>query len=170
MSSDRIRFFGLSEDKMYYDERKKRFVSTANAPAYIQRELKNNHFKTVSINMKINLIFRFSNDPIFMVKKRGNLKRSWSMVSIWSVTWTIRQNWKWEGFGEPCKAVVTNTSILCSMTTWHLTISTDQGFCVRGLGRTVRKSLISLTCTCYKHRNMDLTSQSWKTKISPRTN
>ena len=48
MSSDRINFFGLAEDKLYYDERKKRFVNTANVPSYIERAYKNAHFKEVS--------------------------------------------------------------------------------------------------------------------------
>ena len=30
MSSDRNSFFGFSEDKLYYDEKRKRFVNTAN--------------------------------------------------------------------------------------------------------------------------------------------
>ena len=48
MSSERIRFFGLAEDKMYYDERKKRFVSTKDAPVHIERAYTNAHFKDVS--------------------------------------------------------------------------------------------------------------------------
>ena len=47
MSEGRMRFFGLSEDKLYYDESKKRFVSTKDAPAYIERSFKNGHFKDV---------------------------------------------------------------------------------------------------------------------------
>lgn len=48
MSEGRMRFFGLSEEKLYYDESKKRFVSTKDAPAFIERGFKNNHFKDVS--------------------------------------------------------------------------------------------------------------------------
>jgi hypothetical protein len=48
MSEGRMRFFGLAEDKLYYDESKKRFVSTKDAPAYIERSFKNGHFKDVS--------------------------------------------------------------------------------------------------------------------------
>jgi hypothetical protein len=44
-----MRFFGLSEDKLYYDESKKRFVSTKDAPAYIERSFKNGHFKDVRL-------------------------------------------------------------------------------------------------------------------------
>ena len=40
-----MRFFGLAEDKLYYDEAKKRFVSTKNAPGHIERSFKNNVFK-----------------------------------------------------------------------------------------------------------------------------
>ena len=43
----RINLFGLSEDKLYYDERKKRFVNTKNMPAQMERELKNAAFKDV---------------------------------------------------------------------------------------------------------------------------
>ena len=47
MSSERINFFGLAEEKMIYDERKKRFVSTKDMPAHIDRSY-NNAFKDVS--------------------------------------------------------------------------------------------------------------------------
>ena len=46
MSSDRINFFGLAEDKLYYDEKRKRFVNTANAPGFAHRQYAANHFKT----------------------------------------------------------------------------------------------------------------------------
>ena len=48
-----MRFFGLSEDKLYYDESKKRFVSTKDAPAYIERSFKNGHFKDVRLLAKM---------------------------------------------------------------------------------------------------------------------
>ena len=48
MVEGRMNFFGLSEDKLYYDESKKRFVNTKNAPAHIEREYKNSHFKDVN--------------------------------------------------------------------------------------------------------------------------
>lgn len=35
--SERSNFFGLSDNKMYYDERKKRFVYLDNAPAAVER-------------------------------------------------------------------------------------------------------------------------------------
>ena len=38
MSSDRVSFFGFGEDKLYYDEKKKRFVNTANAPGFVHRQ------------------------------------------------------------------------------------------------------------------------------------
>ncbi len=47
MTDARINFFGLSEDKLYYDERRKRFVNLKNAPAHIERSYKNNSFKDV---------------------------------------------------------------------------------------------------------------------------
>ena len=46
MADDRINFFGLAEDKLYYDEKKKRFVNTANAPGFVHRQYASNHFKT----------------------------------------------------------------------------------------------------------------------------
>ena len=48
MTSERSNFFGLSEDKLYYDEKKKRFVNTNSVPLYIERAYKNSHFKEVS--------------------------------------------------------------------------------------------------------------------------
>jgi hypothetical protein len=50
MADGRINFFGLAEDKLYYDERRKRFVNTKDAPAPIARSFKNNHFKDVGQN------------------------------------------------------------------------------------------------------------------------
>lgn len=45
--TERIRFFGLSDDKLYYDERKKRFVHLADATAVAEKAYKNSHFKDV---------------------------------------------------------------------------------------------------------------------------
>ncbi len=42
-----MNFFGLAEDKLYYDEARKRFVSTKDAPMHIERAIKNSHFKDV---------------------------------------------------------------------------------------------------------------------------
>jgi len=44
---DRQRFWGLADEKLYYDERKKRFVSTENIPAHVERAIRNQHFKEV---------------------------------------------------------------------------------------------------------------------------
>ena len=46
--TERIRFFGISDDKLYYDERKKRFVFLEDAPGGLERSFKNAHFKTVN--------------------------------------------------------------------------------------------------------------------------
>ena len=51
MGEGRMNFFGLSEDKLYYDERKKRFVNTKDAPAHVERSYTNNHFKDVLISL-----------------------------------------------------------------------------------------------------------------------
>ena len=48
MAENRINFFGLSDDQLYYDERKKRFVSTKDTPIFLERQFKNSHFKEVS--------------------------------------------------------------------------------------------------------------------------
>ena len=47
MTESRRGFFGLSDEKLYYDEQRKRFVSSKNAPSYMERQFKNNHFKEV---------------------------------------------------------------------------------------------------------------------------
>ena len=47
--TNRIRFFGLSDDKLYYDERKKRFVFLDDSPNHAERSFKNTHFKTVML-------------------------------------------------------------------------------------------------------------------------
>jgi hypothetical protein len=46
--TERVRFFGLADDKVYYDERKKRFVFLEDAPGFAERAFKNNYFKTVT--------------------------------------------------------------------------------------------------------------------------
>ena len=38
-------FFEFADDKLYYDEARKRFVSTSNAPAYLERQFRASHFK-----------------------------------------------------------------------------------------------------------------------------
>ena len=38
----------MADEKLYFDEQRKRFVSTKNAPANMERQMKNNHFKEVS--------------------------------------------------------------------------------------------------------------------------
>ena len=42
---ERNKFFGLSDDKLYYDERKKRFVFLEDAPLVAEKAYKNAHFK-----------------------------------------------------------------------------------------------------------------------------
>ena len=49
--SDRQSFFGLADEKLYYDDRKKRFVSSENIPAHVERAIRNQHFKEVSLTL-----------------------------------------------------------------------------------------------------------------------
>ena len=48
MASERSDFFGLAEDKLYYDEKRKRFVNTSQAPNFVHRQYYQGHFKDVS--------------------------------------------------------------------------------------------------------------------------
>mgnify|MGYP006889562445 CR=1 FL=1 len=48
MSERQYDFFGFQDEKLIYDERKKRFVHTKNLPASLQRQYQNANFKTVS--------------------------------------------------------------------------------------------------------------------------
>ena len=41
----RLNYFNIADDKLYYDERKKRFVHTKNMPAGVERQIKSSHFK-----------------------------------------------------------------------------------------------------------------------------
>ena len=41
---ERVNFFGFNDDKLYYDERKKRFVFLENAPKYAEQDFKGVHF------------------------------------------------------------------------------------------------------------------------------
>jgi hypothetical protein len=45
---ERIKFFGLSDNALLYDERKKRFVFLEDAPTWVDKAYKNAHFKEVS--------------------------------------------------------------------------------------------------------------------------
>ena len=47
--NERTNFFGFQDDKLIYDERKKRFVHTADMPASLSRQYASSQFKTVSI-------------------------------------------------------------------------------------------------------------------------
>jgi hypothetical protein len=49
MTTTRMNFFSLSDDKLIYDERKKRFVFLKDAPALVTRGYQNSHFKEVII-------------------------------------------------------------------------------------------------------------------------
>jgi hypothetical protein len=48
MTTDNVNFFGLAEEELWYDERKKRFVSSKNAPEFVTRNFRHGHFKEVS--------------------------------------------------------------------------------------------------------------------------
>ena len=61
MADTRMNFFGLSEDKLYYDERKKRFVNTKDAPGHVERAYKNSHFKDVSLLLGYEILLNTHN-------------------------------------------------------------------------------------------------------------
>ena len=63
-------FFGLAEDTIYYDERKKRFVSSKNAPEYVNRSMRHAHFKEV----REYSLTSVSNVLTCMVNNAGNSK------------------------------------------------------------------------------------------------
>ena len=46
--SEKISFFGVDDNKLIYDERKKRFVQTEDLPRNLTRQYRNNVFKHVS--------------------------------------------------------------------------------------------------------------------------
>ena len=55
-----INFWGFQDDKLIYDERKKRFVHTADMPRNLSRQYRNNTFKHVSrATLKIFIILLF---------------------------------------------------------------------------------------------------------------
>ena len=70
MSSDRVSFFGFADDKLYYDEKRKRFVNTANASGFVHRQYYQNHFKDVSYSIDHNFASVLSNAPISTAKRR----------------------------------------------------------------------------------------------------
>lgn len=75
--AERIRFFGLSDNKLFYDERKKRFVFLEDAPAIAEKAYKNAHFKEV-----ITIIIKhsdFSKDQISLDKNKLTSKTNLSM-------------------------------------------------------------------------------------------
>jgi hypothetical protein len=54
--ADRINFFGLQDEKIYYDERKRRFFSNKDAPSYVMRSYKNSVFKEVSALIRLAIL------------------------------------------------------------------------------------------------------------------
>ena len=54
--ADRINFFGLQDEKIYYDERKRRFFSNKDAPSYVMRSYKNSVFKEVSALLRLAIL------------------------------------------------------------------------------------------------------------------
>ena len=76
--NERIDFFGIAEDKLIYDERKKRFVHTKDLPGFMTREMMNGAFKTVSTPQAITLISR---DPISLDKRRWSSRGSCASAS-----------------------------------------------------------------------------------------
>ena len=47
--NETINFWGFQDDKLIYDERKKRFIHTTDMPRHLSRQYRNNTFKHVSI-------------------------------------------------------------------------------------------------------------------------
>ena len=45
-TGERLNFFGIADDKLIYDERKKRFVHTTDMPEMMSREYLNGGFKS----------------------------------------------------------------------------------------------------------------------------
>ena len=156
MAENRINFFGLSDDQLYYDERKKRFVSTKDTPIFLERQFKNSHFKEVS-HPACWQDNPCSNDLTFMDKRKKNSVLSLSMGSNWFARWTIRLNLKWGGFGASWEGLRSSTFTPCSMTTWGRMPLIDQESCVPGHGKTVQRSSISSTYTSCKRRGMPST-------------
>ena len=50
-------FMKLADDKLYYDEKRKRFVNTADIPGHAHRAYYNGHFKHVSPALTPALIY-----------------------------------------------------------------------------------------------------------------
>ena len=69
--NERTNFFGFQDDKLIYDERKKRFVHTADMPAMLSRQYQSSQFKTVSLLQTNSL--KNSKDQISMVTRLLNL-------------------------------------------------------------------------------------------------
>lgn len=76
--TERSRFFGISDEKLYYDERKKRFVFLEDAPLYAEKAFNKNFFKFVIINLRTYKVL-CSKDQICMVKNKRNSMSSSSM-------------------------------------------------------------------------------------------
>ena len=70
----RVDFFGVADDRLIYDERKKRFVHTKDLPGFMTREYMNGSFKTVSslVNrqMAADILFEHSRVLISLDKRK----------------------------------------------------------------------------------------------------
>ena len=70
----RVDFFGVADDRLIYDERKKRFVHTKDLPGFMTREYMNGSFKTVSSQLECsiepNTTYNYSRAPISSAKRK----------------------------------------------------------------------------------------------------
>ena len=70
----RVDFFGVADDRLIYDERKKRFVHTKDLPGFMTREYMNGSFKTVSSHfdcyIEPNTMYNYSRAPISSAKRK----------------------------------------------------------------------------------------------------
>ena len=151
-----MNFFGLSEDKLYYDERKKRFVSTKDAPGYVERAYKNSHFKDVSQTLTKHT---FSKGQTCLDRRSMNSKLNWSSANNWSDKWTTKQNLKCVDCGDSLEASATTTSTHCLMTSAQHRLSIDLVCSVHGHGTIHHASLTSWIYISYALKSTDWTFQ-----------
>ena len=71
-------FMKVADDKLYYDEKRKRFVSTADMPGHAFRSYYQGHFKVVSIQLDsliLTIIFSHRSPSCFSIATPGSLRQ-----------------------------------------------------------------------------------------------
>ncbi len=83
----RIKFFNFSDDKLYYDERKKRFVFLEDAPAIVHKTVNNSAFKEQRPDLYGQELVEFKNKLKYgqQLLRQMNYQTKLEMRRLWRI-------------------------------------------------------------------------------------